>query len=100
MPKRTRSPPPAALVLLVPVLWAASASLTAAQTEPARPVIEVRQIPPAGGGPHRMEQISGTVENSDPTVHRIVIFSGTDRWYVQPFVTAPFTLIRQDGTWS
>ena len=65
------------------------------------PVIEVDVVPPPGGGPDRMEVISGRVTNADPSLHRIVIFSRTDRWYVQPYISAPFTTIgRPDGTWS
>lgn len=100
MLNRTRRCSFAVLAVLIPVLWGSTVGSAGAQTESARPVIEVSQIPPAGGGPHRMETISGVVKNADPARHQLVIFSRTDRWYVQPFVSTPFTKIRPDGTWT
>jgi hypothetical protein len=40
------------------------------------------------------------VTNADPSKHQLVIFSRTDRWYVQPFTSAPFTSIHPDGSWT
>lgn len=47
-----------------------------------------------------MEQIAGKVEGKDVTRYRVVLFSQTDMWYVQPYVSAPFTDIKPDGTWA
>jgi hypothetical protein len=62
--------------------------------------ITITHAPPAGGGPGRMEPIAGRAVGKDVRRYRVVIFSYTDRWYVQPFVAAPFTEIRADGTWA
>jgi hypothetical protein len=66
----------------------------------AEPTITITEVPRAGGGEGRMEPIAGTVQGTDVTRSRVVLFSYTDRWYVQPFVAAPFTDIKPDGTWT
>jgi hypothetical protein len=47
-----------------------------------------------------MEPIEGKVAGKDVTRYRVVLFAYTDRWYVQPFVAAPLTDIKPDGTWA
>ena len=84
-------------LLIALVGWGPAAP---ASGDSATPTIRVTEVPPAGGGPHRMAAISGTVKNADPSKHRLVIFARTDRWYVQPFTSAPFTNIRADGSWT
>jgi hypothetical protein len=66
----------------------------------AKPVIEITVVPPRGGGPDRMERIRGTTRGADTKSHRLVIYSRTDVWYVQPFVAAPFTSLRGDGSFE
>jgi hypothetical protein len=66
----------------------------------AAPTITITEVPPPGGGPGRMELIAGRASATDVARYRVVIFSYTDRWYVQPFVSSPFTEVKADGTWS
>lgn len=64
-----------------------------------RPAIDITRIPPPGGGPDRMETIAGSVSgvNFKECGCKIVIYALGDVWYVQPFVAAPFTEIKEDG---
>ncbi len=45
-------------------------------------------------------QLSGHVSNVDTTKTKVVVYALTNQWFVQPFVTAPFTDIATDGTWT
>jgi hypothetical protein len=38
--------------------------------------------------------------NVDTTKTKVVIYALTNQWYVQPFVSSPFTDIQSDGTWA
>ena len=46
-------------------------------------------------GPHNRLRSHAT----QPASYRVVIYSHTDKWYVQPYVAAPKTTINSDGTW-
>src|SRR5688572_33127328 len=62
--------------------------------------IEFSQVPRAGlGGPEKFETVFGRVTGASPGL-RVVLFAKTDRWWVQPLVTHPFTEIRADSTWT
>ena len=52
--------------------------------------------PPAPGA----SQLSGTACNVDHNKIKVVIYVLTNQWYVQPFVSSPFTDISADGSWS
>jgi hypothetical protein len=65
--------------------------------------------PPHPGGPPAVTlntpapgatQLSGYAHNIDPAKIKVVIYVLTDRWYVQRFVSAPFTDISADGSWT
>lgn len=43
--------------------------------------------------------VQGIVECVDPNAVRVVLWAGTDQWYVQPFVNDPYTAVASDGTW-
>jgi hypothetical protein len=63
--------------------------------------IEITQPgPPGDGGSAQMDTIAGVARGPDITRYKVVIYAGTDYWYVQPFVDAPFTAINDDGTWE
>ena len=65
----------------------------------AHPEIEFTRVPPGGldsGG--RLQLLEGRVRGAKPG-QRIVLFAKTDVWWVQPFLTKPFTTINQDATW-
>lgn len=66
----------------------------------ADPAIMFTQVPHAGaGGPDRTEYIGGKVTGATPG-ERIVIYTHTSIWWVQPTSNAPFTEIQPDSTWK
>lgn len=63
-----------------------------------KPEIRITLVPrydPIGGDP-TSEPIEGEVAGVNPQSFRVVIYSYTDRHYVQPLIAAPFTTISQD----
>ncbi len=46
------------------------------------------------------DTVVGTASVPDTSAHKVVIRAKTDRWYVQPYIEAPFTIIQGDGAWS
>lgn len=62
--------------------------------------IQIVVVPPKGGGPDRMETIAGRVRGVNFKQCRVVIFSLTNTWYVQPFVDSPYTTIDAKGNWE
>ena len=49
---------------------------------------------------HGATQLSGHAFNVDPANIKVVVYALTNEWFVQPFVTAPFTNIAADGSWT
>ena len=45
-------------------------------------------------------RVSGVATNIDARTTKVVLWAKTDRWYVQPFVAAPFTQGCSEGSWS
>jgi hypothetical protein len=44
--------------------------------------------------------VNGTANILDTTLYRVVLWAKTDRWYVQPSVANPYTIVQSDGNWS
>lgn len=44
--------------------------------------------------------VHGTAEAGEVLGARVVLWAKTDRWYVQPSIANPYTIVRSDGTWS
>lgn len=65
----------------------------------ARANITITKVPPRGAGSNSWGHISGRVMGVDPGSYRVVVYAGTDHWYVQPWRNAPFTKIKSDGRW-
>ena len=64
------------------------------------PAITVTTVPQWDtGGPNRMRPIAGTVTGPNCDC-QLVIFAHGDIWYVQPWTTVPYTVIKRDGSWS
>jgi signal transduction histidine kinase len=65
-----------------------------------KPSIEVTRIPDAevGGGP-ALQTITGRVTGAGAD-DRVVLFTRSGEWYVQPFIDRPYTKIQDDSTWS
>ncbi len=58
------------------------------------------QVPPVGEGTQDvLETIQGIVTGARPG-QRIVLFSRSGKWWIQPFATHPFTEIQPDSTWK
>jgi hypothetical protein len=66
------------------------------------PKITINMIPiydPKGGGEPSL-RIEGEASGVDPKNFRVVLYSWTDKWYVQPTQADPYTEIGQAGRWS
>ena len=64
------------------------------------PAIEFTKIPPVGeGGPDRVEPIEGRVSGAQPG-QKIILFTKSGTWYVQPFQNQALTEIESDSTWK
>jgi hypothetical protein len=65
-----------------------------------KPDIQITDVPSKGAGPDAMERISGNVNGVNVSECKVVIFTHTDKWYVQPYIDSSDTPIRDDGTWE
>jgi hypothetical protein len=64
------------------------------------PRVEITSVPPADkGGPDTVEDISGRVAGARAG-QRVVVFSKSQVWWVQPGLRQPYTAIAPDGTWK
>jgi hypothetical protein len=64
------------------------------------PSIRITRVPPADkGGPDTLDTIEGRVTGARPG-QRVVLFSKSGVWWVQPELKQPFTVIRPDSTWT
>jgi len=61
--------------------------------------IQITLVPKCGAGPDRMDRIAGVVRHPSSDNLKVVIFSHTNKWWVQPYVANPFTDIMADGRW-
>jgi hypothetical protein len=65
-----------------------------------KPSIEFSHVPPADeGSQEKLETIEGRVTGARPG-DRIVLFSRSGKWWVQPFADQPFTALQPDATWK
>jgi hypothetical protein len=72
----------------------------AAENNATKPIIQITVVPSKGAGPDAMERIAGTVGGVNIKECKVVIFTRTDKWYVQPYIDSPDTLIKEDRTWE
>jgi hypothetical protein len=85
------------LLLLVLCLLLAGC---AGRRDHAGPSIQLTKIPPADrGGPDTLDVIQGRVVGAQRG-QRIVVFSKSGVWWVQPEARQPFTEIGVDSTWT
>jgi hypothetical protein len=98
MPQSFRRRTVLAALLAAPACLALCDCQRAASHE--KPSIEFSRVPPADeGSQEKMEIIEGRVKGARPG-ERIVLFSRSGRWWVQPFADQPFTAIQPDATWK
>src|SRR5262245_44584850 len=90
-----------ARVLRFAALVALCVSSVGCRTKTARvePSIQLTTIPPAAvGGSERVAPIAGRVIGIQPG-QRIVIYTKSGVWWVQPLTSRPFTSVGPDSTW-
>jgi len=86
-----------ASLLVLSCMPAAGCSREALRDEPS---VKVTTIPPAAvGGSERVALIGGHAASVRPG-QRIVIYTKSGVWWVQPLTSQPFTTIKPDGTWQ
>ena len=69
-------------------------------TAKVEPSIQFTTIPPAGvGGSEQVAPIAGRVTGIQPG-QRIVIYTKSGVWWVQPLTVRPFTTVAADSTWQ
>ncbi|MGH9763994.1 MAG: hypothetical protein ACREDR_38800 [Blastocatellia bacterium] len=65
------------------------------------PDIKITVVPPKGEGSDRQGHIAGTASGPDLDKCKVVIFAhASDKWYVEPYIAAPYTDIDSDGKWE
>lgn len=63
--------------------------------------IEFTSVPRAGQGAESRGNIAGRVVGLEaPEKYKIVLYTHTDKWYVQPLEDDSLTDIHSDGAWS
>jgi len=64
------------------------------------PTVAITEVPKDGQYPDK-GNIGGTVTGvSNPADYKVVVYSMTDQWYVQPLTAHPYTDIGPDGKWG
>src|SRR5262249_17327893 len=88
------------------LLYAALAALGAGsagcrnETAKGEPSIQFATIPPAAvGGSERVAAIAGRAAGIQPG-QRVVIYTKSGVWWVQPLTSRPFTTVGPDSTWQ
>lgn len=67
---------------------------------PSAPKIEFTKIPPASeGGPDKLDFIEGRVTGARPE-QKIILFAKSGSWWIQPYLSQPYTEIQSDSTWK
>jgi hypothetical protein len=62
--------------------------------------IKITVIPPAASGSATVTKlIGGVAHERNLTDCKVVVYTHTDTWYVQPTVANPYTVIGNDGRW-
>lgn len=67
------------------------------------PSVQITIVPPRGEGDASNGTIGGKVSGvnlKECKGCKVVIFTRTDKWYVQPTVASPYTPIGEDGQWE
>ena len=76
------------------------AILAACGSRPTGPSIEFTRIPQADvGGNEKNDIIEGIVKGGKPG-QRIVLYSRSGKWWVQPLRSNPFTAVQKSGKWT
>ncbi len=76
---------------------------TEPSTEPAlgQSKILFKVVPGPGAGPDALAPVEGRVEGiENPGRYKILLYTHTDRWYIQPFADQPLADIDSAGKWN
>lgn len=46
------------------------------------------------------EMVTGYANVPDTSIYKVVLWAKTDRWYIQPLISDPYTIIYSNGLWS
>lgn len=66
-----------------------------------KPSIEITLVPHRSpGGEDKLERIAGKVDGANVKDCKVIIFTRTDKWYVQPYIESSGTPIGQNGRWE
>ena len=58
-------------------------------------------VPGSGSGHDALAPIEGRVEGLvNPSRYKVLLYTHTDRWYIQPFADQPLTDIDSGGNWK
>lgn len=90
------------LLVLLGVILVLAACLILYTYAVRSPKITITEIPPYDpvGGPDTSANIGGVASEVDFQDVRVVIYSFTDKWYVEPLEDNPYTPVGSDGQWS
>lgn len=90
------------LLVLLGVMLVLAACLILYIDPVRRPKITITEIPPYDpvGGPDTSANIAGVASGVDFQDVRVVIYSYTDNWHVQPLEDKPSTPVGSDGRWN
>jgi hypothetical protein len=96
MRRRRRTTVTGVVAILAAVVWPGCHAGDADRV----PRVEITIVPPADkGGPDTRDDIGGRVVGAGAG-HRVVIFSKSRVWWVQPEGRRPYTTIGPDGSWK
>lgn len=71
-----------------------------ARKKAAAPDIKIVEIPPAGeGSPTATKLMAGVARGPDLAQCKVVVYTHTDTWYIQPTIADPKIVIGGDGRW-
>jgi hypothetical protein len=86
-------------VLLAFFFFCAFLGACASRPKTVPPAIKFVRVPPAAeGSPDKLDVIQGRVSGALPG-QRIVLYTKTGAWWLQPIANEPFTTINSDSTW-
>lgn len=85
---------------LLSLLVACQGNTSRGEGDNTKPAIQITEVPPRGAGPDRLERIAGTVRGVNIKECKVIVFARTDTWYVQPYIEASDTEIKNSNTWQ
>ena len=88
------------VIALLALLGACQGNTSRGAGDNTKPEIQITEVPSRGAGPDRLERIAGTVRGVNIKDCKVIVFARTDTWYVQPYIEASDTEIKNSNTWQ